>query len=40
MKTIKKVDMVKLQLIEATILEKTVLLRSFHPFVVSLKYSI
>lgn len=34
MKTIKKIDMVKFQLIEATILEKTILLRSSHPFVV------
>lgn len=40
MKTIKKIDIVKLQLIEATILEKTILLRSSHPFVVSLKYCV
>ncbi|KAL4499812.1 hypothetical protein ABPG72_015161 [Tetrahymena utriculariae] len=40
MKTIKKIDMVKLQLIEATILEKTILLKSSHPFIVQLKYCI
>lgn len=40
MKTIKKLDMMKMQLIESTILEKTILLRSSHPFVVSLKYCV
>jgi len=39
MKTIKKEDLVKLHLIEASLLERNILLNNRHPFIVELKYS-